>query len=654
MNWKKALFFGVSFLTLISVVPAVALEPPAERVVYLLGRLSEEEQISLTSALASKGEAGVVLIHSPIYRKENRHFLNLFRPKRIIPVGNFYSSREDLENYYGFPTQSIQRWESKAKPCSLSDQLFPSPQTMVISVAHPRRFFLQAACLAGTLQAPLMVLPYSRTEDPGSFLPKKWKPRNLFVCGPKKFQSFSKRVVFLQSETEIQKEVIRHLKGKLKTLVVNNPSGNKDLSNLAPWIAAQKRGLLFLTEPSGRNVSQLVCSFTNTHPEAEIDNVLLLGDLSALPMERRRNPILSGKDAFIEVEPLTPKGENPVSFAVGRVFHPRPEFLCLWMARRHLLNEPTNRRQALVASNSSDCLPLMETFSRVTSREIHNHGIQTHALFGEAVEASELRALLPQIDFFLWEGHHSKLIQEFGVHRWREPMKPSLVFLQSCLALTTQKAQPFIDKGAVAVIGTSSRTYSASGGAIALSFFDALLYDRQSVGSSLRQAKNFLLAYNRLQKKRLGSPSKLQAANLRAAWGFTLWGDPTIRWEFPERPLLPALRAKVDEKSITITIPDRFYSPVTTSHYLAKVKPNTRMAGLHLKSLVKDRHPMIPLAFFEVALHSQKTGWQPKLKSELSERDWVFLWDSRRKVGYLLIRVPDKSAEIRFHMSWEK
>jgi hypothetical protein len=150
-------------------------------------------------------------------------------------------------------------------------------------------------------------------------------------------------------------------------------------------------------------------------------------------------------------------------------------------------------------------------------------GYQTTALFEKDVSKNDLRRLLPEADIFLWEGHHNTLIREWELPDWDEPMAPSLVFLQSCLALMEAKAQPLIQRGAVGVVGTSTRTYSGSGGAISLAFFEALLYEDQSLGSSLRQAKNFLLAYSLLKEKRLGQEAKRRGANQRAAWAFTLW-----------------------------------------------------------------------------------------------------------------------------------
>src|SRR5262249_9562034 len=156
-------------------------------------------------------------------------------------------------------------------------------------------------------------------------------------------------------------------------------------------------------------------------------------------------------------------------------------------------------------------------------------GYQTTALFGHEVTKEKVREQLPQQDVFLWEGHHNTMAHDYGLPDWPEPLPESLVFLQSCLALCRAEAYPLLERGAIGVVGSSTRTLSALGGACSLAFFDALLYDGQSLGGSLRQAKNFLLAYSLLKEKRLGKQAKLSGANLRSAWAFSLWGDPTLK-----------------------------------------------------------------------------------------------------------------------------
>src|SRR5207248_1515410 len=162
----------------------------------------------------------------------------------------------------------------------------------------------------------------------------------------------------------------------------------------------------------------------------------------------------------------------------------------------------------------------------------------------------------PDQNIFLWEDHHNTLIRDWKFPEWDEPMQPSLIFLQSCLALREWKVQPLFKRGAIGVIGSSTRTYSASGGATALAFFDGMIYDDLSVGESLRQTKNFLQAYVLLKEGRLGDDAKRKGANQRAAWAFTLWGDPTARLPHAPRADQPAVKHTVKGNTITVHLPE--------------------------------------------------------------------------------------------------
>jgi hypothetical protein len=229
------------------------------------------------------------------------------------------------------------------------------------------------------------------------------------------------------------------------------------------------------------------------------------------------------------------------------------------------------------------------------------------------------------------------------------------VFLQSCLALSESKAQPFLQRGAFAVVGSSTRTYSGSGGACALAFFDALLYENQSLGASLRQAKNFLLAYSLLKEKRLGPGAKLTGANVRSAWAFTLWGDPTLKLSRPEPPedALPPVRHVVHGNTILLHLPDTAHEKATTSKYQAQMLHNARLAGLLSKEADEDGKPLVPFIFSEIHFPKAPAGRTPHLRSRLPESHWVFCWDQRRSCGYLLItpRAKDRH-ELRFYVDW--
>jgi hypothetical protein len=237
---------------------------------------------------------------------------------------------------------------------------------------------------------------------------------------------------------------------------------------------------------------------------------------------------------------------------------------------------------------------------------------------------------------------------------WTEPLPPSFVFVQSCLALVEREAQPFLERGAVSVVGSSTRIYSGTGGAFSLAYFNALLYDGQSLGGALRQAKNFLLAYTLLKEKRLGKEVKLAGANLRSAWAFTLWGDPTLHLPAPKAENgLSAVSHEIHGHTLTLKLPDTVYEKTSSGHFQAEMRPNARMAGLiHLVS--DDDHRLVPFLFAEVSLPKAAPGHTPRLTTKLPDKHWAFCWDARRRCGYLLVTPrPRDQRELRFHIDWE-
>jgi hypothetical protein len=162
-------------------------------------------------------------------------------------------------------------------------------------------------------------------------------------------------------------------------------------------------------------------------------------------------------------------------------------------------------------------------------------------MFGREVKPDALRRQMPEHDIFLWEGHHNTLVVDWAFTKWDEPLRPSFLFLQSCLALMEEKIYPLFDRGAVGVVGSSTRIYSATGGAYTLAFFDALLYERQSVGGALRHAKNYLHSVALLKEKRLG-PGASAPERMNARRGLHALGRSNLearRATCPPRRFLP-------------------------------------------------------------------------------------------------------------------
>jgi hypothetical protein len=636
------------------IVPVAAQAAPA-RVVYLAGQLADEDLIALTSAVATADPPPVLLLDTPGTAPYLNGFLTAFRPDRVVPVGTFADTVAERERRLGVTLAPPLQW----------DALFPQAERVVVSPARPRRLLLQAACLAGVARAPLFVL-HGRDGEAEELARRvaAWRPAEVLaageaaaLCRDLKYA----RVTPLADEAAVSAEYLRRQlgRGPIDVLVVANPAdaaqGAGAMSRLAPWVALQRRAALLLTDEAGADAAAVVRAALKNPDLRQADNLLLVADLKAIPMERRKNPV-EGKDAEIEMEPLTPEGEDAFTFATGRLFHEDVGVAALALARQRLLSRTRGERRAAVVSNPGGGLPLLEMFSRHTAREFKNRGYDTTALFEDDVKKGEVRRLLAESDVFLWEGHYKTLVEEFEMPKWNEPLRPSLVFLQSCLALNPAEAQPLLQRGAVALVGSSTRTYSGTGGAFTLAFFDAALYEDQSLGGSLRQGKNYLLAYSLLKQKRLAERAKLNGANVRSAWAFTLWGDPTLKLPRPTPPAdaLAGVRHSVRDGAITLTRPKEMYERINTEKHTARSWPNGRLAGLVTPTGEVDERQLVPFLFAEVHLTPPAPGRVPHLDSRVPERNYVFVWDGRRDCGYLLVIPPARlTGALKFEVSWE-
>jgi Peptidase family C25 len=636
----------------------------AERVVYVAGGLTEDDLIPVSAAVAAGGPGAVLLLDTPASAASGRQFLTDFRPARTIPVGPYADGGVGLRQRLGVAPMPVLECKN-GRPTGLWQSVFPKAERVVLCPATPRSQLLQAACLAGALPAPLWVIRDGPEEaDELRRQLTAWDTKEVLAVGAasRLGQDLGDvRCTELSDARAVAAAYLREQlrKGPVQTLVVANPldrlKGMARMSSLAPWVALQRRAALVLTNPAGDNTAEAVREALRNPDLRQAETLILIADMKAIPMPRRPNPA-KGKDAFIEMEPLTPEGSEPFSFATGRLFHPDRGVVALMLARQQQLAEGRSPPKALVASNPGGSLPLLEVFSRHTARELRNRGYACTALFEHEIDPARLRRLLPEQDIFLWEGHYRTMVDEYGLPGWTEPLRPSLIFLQSCLALNEAEAQPLLQRGAVALVGSSTRIYSATGGAFTLAFFDALLYDDATLGGALRQAKNFLLAYALLKEKRLGDKAKLSGANIRSAWAFTLWGDPTLRLPRPAPPdgALPAVRHQIKNDRVVLTLPEKMYEGVKSVKYETRAWPNARLAGLTTHDDGDGLRQLVPLVFAEVRLTPPGPGKTPRLQGKLADRRWVFVWDDRRACGYLIVVPPgDGRRELRFDVRWE-
>ena len=289
-----------------------------------------------------------------------------------------------------------------------------------------------------------------------------WKPAEVLAVGDSADVCKTlkdAKVTPLADEAAVSAAYLRRQlrRGKIETLVIANPADaakGTPLSRMAPALALQRRAVLMLTNEAGDNTAALVRAALKNDDLRRVENLILLADLKAIPTERRKNPA-AGKDEEIEMEPLTPEGDEPFTFATGRLFADDPGLVALMLARQRLM-VGSGPRKAVIASNPGGGLPLLELFSRHTVREMKNHGYETTAMFEDDVKPEPLRRAWPDADIFLWEGHYRTMIDDFKVPTWTEPLKPSLVFLQSCLALNPAEVKTLFNRGAVAVVGSAT------------------------------------------------------------------------------------------------------------------------------------------------------------------------------------------------------
>jgi hypothetical protein len=610
--------------------------PDAARTVILAHGLDAEQTLVLSATLAAAEHPGVLLLDTPGARAANRRFLDEFKPAAVVTVGP--------------PGDAVDvAWDGE-------QPMFPQAERLIVVNTSSRRLLLRAAALAGTARAPLFV--WRGADDAvrlRSWIDRLGTREMLTVGSPVGVEGgLNVAATLLRDEEAVQAATLKFqsIHGPIDTFVVANPT-DAGLAELAPWVAARRRAALVLTNDKGDDVGAAIHRAMKHSAMERVEYLLLLARPTAIRTERRDNPI-AGKDEFIEMEPLTPDGQEPYTFATGRLFHADPGMVALILARQRLLPAPGAPRTALVASNPGNSLPLLETFSRVSARELSNRGYQTTALLGNALSARQLRRSLPAADVFLWEGHHNTLVKDWGFVAWNEPLRPSLMFLQSCLALTEEKASPLFDRGAVAVVGSSSRIYSATGGAFSLAYLDGVLYENQSLGGALRQAKNFLLAYGQLKEKRLGTQAKLGGANQRSAWAFTLWGDPALRLPAPPAAdgAADPVRFRIRGDSITLTVPPTAGSE-ESGKYRVPYRPNERLAGL-VRLAADDDKKLVPFVFAEVKLPDGPAGATPRLETKLPDSSWTFVWDARRRAGYVLAMPRDGAHEVRFRVTWDE
>ena len=370
------------------------------------------------------------------------------------------------------------------------------------------------------------------------------------------------------------------------------------------------------------------------HPIHQKEKTFILPEeiSETVPQEEERNEDVVNK---IKVEIGSyPVEEKPLSLAVGRIVSEDiyDGTLLLGKIISYQKRHTKLYGNVLLFSNEGGTLDLCEIISRATVNEFKNSGVPVEAYYRQEINNELLKKKLPEKDVVLWEGHLYGITNLFEEDMVK--FSPCLFFSQSCDSLDSSYAYPLFRTGTIAYIGSNSYIHSASGAAFTKAFFDAVLYEDMDVGSALLYAKNYLLTWVNLKKKKGHSE---WAKAYRVALSFSLWGDPTTKLylKTSPKPKLSLPRIKRFDNHLILIVPPAWYKEIETEKYYTKFPPGGKFAGVVKSKKGKGKRKVPPLLFTHINLNDIS---HLKLEtSDLKEEEWSYLWDEKRKVLYLLV-----------------
>src|SRR5262249_48789543 len=145
--------------------------------IYLVGKVTDEELISFSAALAGKEPDASFLCDTATAGPHLKSFLSSIPVTHVLPVGPQPSS--DLESRLGVVIRPTLSWSmDRASIDGHNDS-----STIVLCPTQPRSLFLQAACLAGVCQATLVRIPEGDASSLAALVSSFSKAREVICVG---------------------------------------------------------------------------------------------------------------------------------------------------------------------------------------------------------------------------------------------------------------------------------------------------------------------------------------------------------------------------------------------------------------------------------------------------------------------------------------
>lgn len=502
----------------------------------------------------------------------------------------------------------------------LARQLWPTPPAVVFAPADDYPWLLRGAALAGALGGALV--PVEATRPPSATTLTGWRSAAWYVLGDLAPPLPADAAPIHLSDPEAAAATaLTQLGSGVRTVVVANPADRRgrfsatSLSLLAPFIAATHRAPLVLVSSAATAVVETEVQRAIALGRIAPTHVYLVGDEMALRSHHVPDPVLAaggpesldgGRDVRVELFSQL-QAREPQAYAVGRFVGEDAARGSLTLMRQRRTSAHASGPLVLL-SNADAVFTLGETISRTTVAELRNAGLPVRAAYQSAVTPAAIQEALQQADILVWEGHvrDLTLAEEGGVAVERTP---PFVVLQGCSTL--DRSDPFIllERGTQAIVGTSAAIYSASGSAFARALFDGLVYDRDDIGTAVRDARNYLLALAELKRQR---GHRDWTKTYRAALAFALWGDPTAHAPLTTaHPKRPPVSWEVSEAQVLLTVPPRRLRAQRAGRYIAQPVPRAMLGGLVLRAGDQPERTLKELFYTTLAAPSGVTAACP-------------------------------------------
>lgn len=553
----------------------------------------------------------------------------------------------------------------------LAERQWKESRQAILVSSEDYQAALLASPLAASYRCPLLFLDEETVPRLTIKALTQLKVKEVLIVGKKseriesQLDSLRPKIIFISEASYLTTLYLKSLAPStaIDNLIVTNPEdiAEKPLSLLSAPLSLVRHAPILFFQKSPEETEAEVENFERKN-NLSLRYLTLIGDEEFLPPRRVPCPLHNDRRDYggIEVAPTVaefadfpdhhndeeyvgteeidveigsyPVEGKPLSLAVGRISAENIYQGTILLSNITCHQGTKSSGNVLLLSNADGTLDLCEAICRTLVRECKNWRVPTQAYYGKEIDDKLLRKELPDKEVVIVEGHLWDLMKLFEENMVK--FSPALFFAQSCHSLDTSYAYPLFRSGAIGYVGSKTAIHSASGAAFSKAFFDAIMYRDMDVGSALLYAKNYLLNWVALKKKRGHSE---WAKAYRVALSFALWGDPTTKLQLKRssRPRLKGMEVRNIDSHFLLITPATWYRTIETEKYYTKFPPGTQFAGVVKKTKEKEKRKLAPLLFADLSMDGL-TDFQLET-GDLTPADWTHTWDDRTKKLYLLL-----------------